>query len=92
MSIEALARRIIVPTRGWFRPPSTVDMIPLPNQSTKLYVKDVARDSDDLIAFYQDMRDNAEDGDIRAYATEMLPEVTAHRRYAHDMLAANDAH
>lgn len=56
----------------------------------KLYVEDVAHDSNDLIAFYEDMRDNAVDGDIRAYATQMLPEVTAHRRYARDMLAANN--
>jgi putative membrane protein len=54
-----------------------------------LYVVDVARDSEDLMAFYTDMRDNAEDGDVRAYAAEMLPEMKAHRRYASDMLAAN---
>ena len=59
-------------------------------EADSMYVHDVARDSDDLISFYLDMRENAIDPDIRAYADTMLPAVRENRRSATDMLKAKN--
>lgn len=53
----------------------------------RIYVEGVIRDDDDLIAMYQNARDNSRDADIRAYADTMLPALYDLRRQASDLMA-----
>jgi predicted outer membrane protein len=53
----------------------------------RMYAENVVRDMDDLIALYEGAATSSADGDIRAYADEMLPALNDNKRQAADALA-----
>jgi len=53
----------------------------------RAYLTYVERNTDDLIAMYENARANSEDGDIRAFADEMLVALQTHKRQTSDLIA-----
>lgn len=53
----------------------------------RAYIEDVERNTDDLIAMYENARANSEDADIRAFADEMVTALQGHKRQASDLIA-----
>ncbi len=53
----------------------------------RAYLVDVDRNTDDLIAMYENARAHSEDGDIRAFADEMLVALQGHKRQVSDLIA-----
>jgi putative membrane protein len=53
----------------------------------RMYVEDVVRDCDDLIALFENASANSEDPDIRKFANTMLPALRDHQRQATDLMA-----
>lgn len=53
----------------------------------RAYIEDVDRNTDDLMALYENARANSEDPDIRAFADEMLAALQGHKRQASDLIA-----
>jgi len=53
----------------------------------RAYVEDVDRNTDDLMALYENARANSDDPDIRAFADEMLTALQGHKRQASDLIA-----
>jgi len=52
----------------------------------RMYVENVVRDGNDLIALYQRTRDTSADPDIRQFADQMLPALESNTRQADDLL------
>ncbi|WP_395681745.1 DUF4142 domain-containing protein [Dokdonella sp.] len=52
----------------------------------RMYVENVVRDGNDLIALYQRTRDQSADPDIRKFAEQMLPALESNTRQADDLL------
>ena len=56
----------------------------------RMYIEDVVRDGNDLIALYQRARENSNDPDIRTFADRMLPALEGNTRQASDLLSRID--
>jgi putative membrane protein len=54
-------------------------------QLDRIYVEGMMRDTDDIIAMYEDARDNSPDPDIRGYADTMLGALHDLDRQANDL-------
>ena len=52
----------------------------------RMYVEDVVRDCDDLIALFENASANSQDPDIRKFADTMLPALRDHQRQATDLM------
>ena len=66
------------------------DLIRKDVNADRMYIEDVVRDGNDLIALYQRARENSEDPDIRAFADQMLPALESNTRQAGDLLSRID--
>lgn len=53
----------------------------------RLFVEDVVRDNDQLIALYEDAMNDSQDPDIRKHASIMLPALRENRLRAQDLLS-----
>ena len=56
----------------------------------RMYIEDVVRDGNDLIAMYQRAREDSNDPDIRTFADRMLPALEGNTRQASDLLSRID--